>query len=168
MRLGRGMATVAYPRWPQLLLCILLAPVLSAILYGTLALLVDQPDGVVMLSPFVWLIVLFYGLLPTLFFGSLGCILAEYFLETSHLAAWSVAGAGSALTYVAMTGLVVMGLGLERARMFAPWWGAEDGHDVLGMGLWAVPVCIVLAGAIVGTLYRWLTRSHKTRLSAEG
>lgn len=163
----RSVSETADPRWPQLLLCVVLAPVLSAIFYGLAGRLADGPDTLMMLSPFVWMFVLFYGLVPSLLFGSLGCILAERFLSTASVAAWSVAGALAASAYVAAS-LGATGLGLEAMGFFAPWQIVEDGKDALGMGGWAAPLCIILAGFAAGALYRRLSRPRMARASAGG
>lgn len=164
---GRSVSGTADPHWPQLLLCVVLAPVLSAIFYGLAGRLAGGPNTLAMLSPVVWVFVLFYGLLPALLFGSMGCILAERFLSTAPVAAWGVAGALAALAYVAAT-LGATALGLEAAGFFAPWRVVEAGKDALGMGGWAAPLCIVLAGFAAGALYRRLSRPRTARASAGG
>lgn len=128
----RSVSGTADPHWPQLLLCVVLAPVLSAIFYGLAGRLTGVPDTLAMLSPVVWMFVLFYGLVPSLLFGSIGCILAERFLSAASPAMWSVAGALAASAYVAAS-LGATALGLEAAGFFAPWRVVEGGRDALGM-----------------------------------
>ncbi len=164
---GRSVSGTADPHWPQLLFCVVLAPVLSAIFYGLAGRLAGVPDTLVMLSPFVWMFVLFYGLIPSLLFGSFGCILAERFLSTASVTAWSVAGALAASAYVAAS-LGAAALGLEALGFFSPWKVVENGKDALGMGGWAAPVCIVLAGFAAGALYRWLSRPRTATASTGG
>ncbi|MBN9481600.1 MAG: hypothetical protein J0I52_15290 [Bordetella sp.] len=161
------MSGTADPHWPQLLLCVVLAPVLSAIFYGLAGRMTGVPDTLAMLSPVVWMFVLFYGLVPSLLFGSVGCILAERFLSAASPAMWSVAGALAASAYVAAS-LGATALGLEAAGFFAPWRVVEGGRDALGMEGWAAPVCIVLAGGVAGALYRRLSRPRTARESTGG
>lgn len=164
---GRSVSGTADPHWPHLLLCVVLAPVLAAIFYGLAGRLAGVRDALMMLSPVVWMFVLFYGLIPSLLFGSIGCILAERFLSTAPVTAWSVAGALAASAYVAAS-LGAASLGLETLGFFAPWKVVEDGKDALSMGGWAAPVCIVLAGLAAGALYRGLSRPRTSRVSAGG
>ncbi len=163
----RSVSGTADPHWPQLLLCVVLAPVMSAIFYGLAGRLMGAPDTLAMLSPVVWMFVLFYGLLPSLLFGSIGCILAERFLSKASVVLWSVAGAVAASTYVAAS-LGAAGLGLEAVGFFSPWKVVGNGKDALGMGGWSAPLCIVMSGFAAGALYRWLSRPRAARTSTGG
>lgn len=164
---GRSVSGTADPRWIQLLLCVVLAPVLSAIFYGLAGRLAGFPSALIMWSPVVWMFVLYFGLIPSLLFGSVGCILAERFLSTASVTAWSVAGALASSAYVAAS-LGAAALGLDALGFFAPWKVVEDGKDALGMGGWAAPVCIILSGFVAGALYRWLSRPRTSRVSTRG
>ncbi|HAC01286.1 hypothetical protein [Brevundimonas naejangsanensis] len=164
---GGSISERADPHWPQLLLCVVLAPVLSAIFYGLAGRLAGFPSALIMWSPVVWMFVLFYGLIPSLLFGGVGCILAERFLSTASMAAWSGAGALTASAYVAAS-LGAAALGLEAVGFFAPWKVVEAGKDALGMGGWAAPICIILSGFFAGAFYRWMSKPRTSRVSTRG
>lgn len=160
---GRSISARADPHWPQLLLCVVLAPVLSAIFCGLAGRLAGSPEALVMLSPLTWMLALFYGFIPTLLFGGVGCALAERFMSRAPLAAWGAAGGLAALAYVTVSlaaGGMKLGVG-----WFAPWATLmlnEGGPALLEeIGPWAAPLCIVLAGFAAGALYRGMSRPRK-------
>ena len=160
---GGSISERADPHWPQLLLCVVLAPVLSAIFYGLAGRLAGGPEALVMLSPLGWMLALFYGFLPTLLFGGVGCALGERLLSRAPWAAWGAAGGLAASAYVAVS-LALGGMKLG-VGWFAPWATLmlnEGGPALLGgIGPWAAPLCIVLAGFVAGALYRGMSRPRR-------
>jgi len=160
---GGSISEKADPHWPQLLLCVVLAPVLSAIFYGLAGRLAGSAQASVMLSPLGWMLALFYGFLPTLLFGSVGCALGGRFLSRAPWPAWGAAGGLAASAYVAVS-LAMGGMNLG-VGWFAPWATlllSEDGPALLGgSGSWAVPLCIVLTGFVAGALYRGMSKAAR-------
>lgn len=160
----QSVSETADPHWPQLLLCVVLAPVLSAIFSGVAGCFDASWGFVLMLAPVAWLFVLLCGVLPALLFGSVGCILAERFLSKAPLLGWGAVGALAALTYVGAS-LGAAALGLNGLQWAFPWF---DSADFFGVSVWSPPICIVLAGGAAAMLYRWLSRPRTARTSAGG
>jgi len=173
----------------NLAVCILCAPALSLFAYLAGLLVFTLPETLAGLSAgsaaisalirgvfgYVWMTVLvvLWGLVPSILFGGAGCWLAERMLGRRAWPLWGLAGLAAAMAYV-LVSLGVRLLAQPLSFVVAPWvFRAEMSPDAAGpispwdLTLAGTAVSILTGGFLAGVLYFRLSRGGWMPIGAD-